>query len=160
MDAVNAFAADLAARFNPTVGCTRSWDTADPTDFTVRCALRRALSSMLTCLSWTQVIIDNMMNLEVLFASANLTGNDTLRQIATSHADKTMQNHVRSDGTAYSRKNVFKLLALHIKLRFQALLFMSLNTTRLQEQLSAKEQHRAMRIIGWYFSLFLYGVQE
>lgn len=45
-----------------------------------------------------QVIIDNMMNLEVLFASANLTGNDTLRQIAMSHADKTMQNHVRADG--------------------------------------------------------------
>ena len=45
-----------------------------------------------------QVIIDNMMNLEVLFASANLTGNDTLRQIAISHADKTMQNHVRADG--------------------------------------------------------------
>lgn len=40
-----------------------------------------------------------MMNLEVLFASANLTGNDTLRQIATSHADKTMQNHIRADGT-------------------------------------------------------------
>lgn len=39
-----------------------------------------------------------MMNLEVLFASANLTGNDTLRQIATSHADKTMQNHIRDDG--------------------------------------------------------------
>lgn len=39
-----------------------------------------------------------MMNLEVLFASANLTGNDTLRQIATSHADKTMQNQIRDDG--------------------------------------------------------------
>ena len=38
------------------------------------------------------------MNLEVLFASSNLTGNDTLRHIATSHADKTMQNHVRADG--------------------------------------------------------------
>lgn len=38
------------------------------------------------------------MNLEVLFASANLTGNDTLRQIATSHADKTMQNQIRDDG--------------------------------------------------------------
>lgn len=36
IDAVNAFASDLAARFSPTVGCTRSWDTDDPTDFTVR----------------------------------------------------------------------------------------------------------------------------
>ena len=38
------------------------------------------------------------MNLEVLFNAADLTGNDTLRQIAISHADKTMTNHVRTDG--------------------------------------------------------------
>ena len=38
IDAVNAFASDLAARFDPTVGCTRSWNTSDPTDFTVRSA--------------------------------------------------------------------------------------------------------------------------
>ena len=77
--AVQSFASSLAGRFSPVVGCTRSWDnTTDETDF--------------------EVIIDNMMNLEVLFASANLTGNSTLREIATSHADKTMQNHIRSDG--------------------------------------------------------------
>jgi len=39
-----------------------------------------------------------MMNLEVLFNAADLTGNDTLRQIAISHADKTMMNHIREDG--------------------------------------------------------------
>jgi hypothetical protein len=76
--AVKSFAADLAARFNPIVGCTRSWDTTNTTEF--------------------NVIIDNMMNLEVLFHAADLTGNDTLRQIAISHADKTMMNHVRTDG--------------------------------------------------------------
>lgn len=54
-------------------------------------------------LTYVQVIIDNMMNLEVLFASANLTGNDTLRQIATSHADKTMQNQIRDDGERLSK---------------------------------------------------------
>ncbi|KAI5125003.1 hypothetical protein M0805_007427 [Coniferiporia weirii] len=81
ISAVNAFANDLAARYNPTVGCTRSWDTPDPTDFTV--------------------IIDNMMNLEVLFASANLTGNDTLRQIAMSHANKTIENQIRADGSSF-----------------------------------------------------------
>ncbi|KAH7927061.1 glycoside hydrolase family 88 protein [Leucogyrophana mollusca] len=79
--AVNAFAADLAARFNPIVGCTRSWDTADPTLF--------------------EVIIDNMMNLEVLFVSEALTGNHTLREIAISHATKTMENHVRPDGSSF-----------------------------------------------------------
>ncbi|KAL0947490.1 hypothetical protein HGRIS_013593 [Hohenbuehelia grisea] len=75
--AVNNFAKQLAGRFNPVVGCTRSWDSANP-DF--------------------QVIIDNMMNLEVLFVSAQLTGNLTLRDIAISHADKTLVNHIRPDG--------------------------------------------------------------
>jgi len=81
INAVNNFATMLAARFNPVVGCTRSWDTSDPTDF--------------------QVIIDNMMNLEVLFHSADLTGNSTLRKIATTHADTTMKNHIRPDGSTW-----------------------------------------------------------
>ncbi|RPD59197.1 d-4,5 unsaturated-glucuronyl hydrolase-like protein [Lentinus tigrinus ALCF2SS1-7] len=81
VQAINAFANHLAGRFSPIVGCTRSWDSADPTDF--------------------QVIIDNMMNLEVLFASEKLTGNHTLRDIAISHADKTMVNHIRPDGGSF-----------------------------------------------------------
>jgi hypothetical protein len=39
-----------------------------------------------------------MMNLQVLFASADLNGNDTLRHIATTHADTTTKNHIRPDG--------------------------------------------------------------
>jgi len=36
INAVNKFASQLAARFNPTVGCTRSWDNAaNPTNFQV-----------------------------------------------------------------------------------------------------------------------------
>ncbi|KAF8626251.1 hypothetical protein AX15_004929 [Amanita polypyramis BW_CC] len=80
-DVVNAFAHDLAARFNPIVGCTRSWDSPDPI--------------------FEQVIIDNMMNLEVLFQSAALTGNNTLRDIAITHADTTMINHIRPDGSTW-----------------------------------------------------------
>ena len=38
IDAVNKFANELAVRFSPIVGCTRSWDAADPTDFQVRIA--------------------------------------------------------------------------------------------------------------------------
>jgi hypothetical protein len=38
------------------------------------------------------------MSLEVLFDAADLTGNDTLRQIAISHADMTIMNHIRADG--------------------------------------------------------------
>ncbi|KAH8832001.1 glucuronyl hydrolase [Flagelloscypha sp. PMI_526] len=75
-DGINNFAKLLAARYNPLVGCTKSWDKPP----------------------YFKVIIDNMMNLEVLFRSADLTHNQTLRNIATSHADTTIVNHIRSDG--------------------------------------------------------------
>ncbi|KAJ7581496.1 glucuronyl hydrolase [Mycena floridula] len=84
INAVNQFAKELAARYSPIVGCTRSWDNSasDPaTNF--------------------QVIIDNMMNLEVLFLSAALTGNTTLTDIAKRHADTTMKNHFRADGSTW-----------------------------------------------------------
>ena len=41
------------------------------------------------------------MNLEVLFVSANLTGNHTLIDIATSHAEHTAINHDRPDASSY-----------------------------------------------------------
>lgn len=34
-DSIKAFGRILADRYNPVVGCTRSWDTSDPTDFQV-----------------------------------------------------------------------------------------------------------------------------
>jgi len=84
--ALKAFAADLDARFSPIVGCTRSWDRSNsPT--------------------WFEVIIDNMMNLEILFVGAEITGNDKYRQHAISHADKTMVNHIRPDGSSYHLVN-------------------------------------------------------
>ena len=77
--AVQSFASSLAGRFSPIVGCTRSWDnTTDETDF--------------------EVIIDNMINLELFFESNALEANQTLIDMATSHANKTMVNHVREDG--------------------------------------------------------------
>jgi len=47
-----------------------------------------------------------MMTLEVLFNAVDLTGNDTLRQMAISHADKTMINHVRADGAPPFMKRI------------------------------------------------------
>ncbi|KAF9466278.1 glycoside hydrolase family 88 protein [Collybia nuda] len=79
--AVNAFAKLLAGRFNPVVGATRSWGDNPDVDF--------------------QVIIDNMMNLEVLFHSSALTGNKTLENIAIAHADTTIKNHIRADGSTW-----------------------------------------------------------
>ena len=70
----------LMTRFNPIVGCIRSWDHG----------------------KWGYpVIVDNMMNLELLFWAAENGGTTRMREIAISHAEKTMQNHVRSDGSTY-----------------------------------------------------------
>ncbi|MEO7309578.1 MAG: glycoside hydrolase family 88 protein [Chitinophagaceae bacterium] len=72
----------LAARFNPKVGCIRSWGKADDT-------------------TMFRVIIDNMMNLELLFWAAKETGDRSLYDIAVTHANTTMKNHFRADNSSY-----------------------------------------------------------
>ncbi|CEQ42456.1 SPOSA6832_04262 [Sporobolomyces salmonicolor] len=42
-----------------------------------------------------------MMNLQLFIAAYRLTGNSTYLDMATSHANKTMQNHVRDDGSSF-----------------------------------------------------------
>jgi unsaturated chondroitin disaccharide hydrolase len=70
----------LATRFNPRVGCIRSWDHG----------------------TWSfPVIVDNMMNLELLFWAAKNGGDTKLREIAVSHALKTLAEHVRPDGGTF-----------------------------------------------------------
>lgn len=72
----------LATRFNPIVGCIRSWDhNTDKWDF--------------------PVIIDNMMNLELLMWVAKETGNDNFKEIAVKHAQTTAKNHFRDDYSSY-----------------------------------------------------------
>ncbi len=47
------------------------------------------------------VIVDNMMNLELLAWAARESGDTRLLAIATSHADKTLAEHYRSDGSSF-----------------------------------------------------------
>ena len=47
------------------------------------------------------VIIDNMMNLELLFEATNFTGDSTFFYIAVQHAQTTMKNHYRDDYSSY-----------------------------------------------------------
>jgi unsaturated chondroitin disaccharide hydrolase len=61
-----------------------------------------------TILSWPQnkydghnTIIDNMMNLELLFWASKNGGNKKLYDVAVKHAETTMDNHFRSDFTSY-----------------------------------------------------------
>ena len=73
-------AESLSKRFNPVVGCIRSWDWGD----------------------WQfPVIIDNMMNLEILFLASDETGNPKYRNIAVSHANTTLKNHFRDDMSSW-----------------------------------------------------------
>jgi hypothetical protein len=72
----------LSRRFNPRIGCIRSWDH------------HREL--------WQYpVIIDNMMNLELLFEATRLTGDSSFYRIAVSHANTTMKNHYRKDYSSF-----------------------------------------------------------
>lgn len=72
----------LSTRFNPKVGCIRSWDHHKE--------------------QWPYpVIIDNMMNLELLFAATRLTGDSSFYKVAVSHANTTMKNHFRPDYSSY-----------------------------------------------------------
>ena len=73
-------AKSLATRFNPKVGCIKSWDSK-PSDFLV--------------------IIDNMMNLELLFWATHETGDSSFYKIAVTHANTTMKNHFRDDYSSY-----------------------------------------------------------
>ena len=73
----------LAKRFNPAVGCTKSWNQRKDKDWRY------------------PVIIDNMMNLELLMHAWKLSGIDSLRTIAETHARTTMYNHFRPDATTW-----------------------------------------------------------
>ncbi|MBN2104150.1 glycoside hydrolase family 88 protein [bacterium] len=73
----------LTTRFDADVGCIQSWGEN----------LERG---------WKYpVIIDNMMNLELLFWAAKQTGDSSFFKVAVSHADKTLANHFRQDGSSY-----------------------------------------------------------
>ena len=47
------------------------------------------------------VIIDNMMNLELLFEATRMSGDSTFHHIALNHATSTMNNHFRKDNSSY-----------------------------------------------------------
>lgn len=81
-------ARSLASRFDPKVGCIRSWDV---------CVTRRY--SFLDPSQNFLVIIDNMMNLDVLYYVSGLIGDQKLAEIATTHALTSMQAHIREDNS-------------------------------------------------------------
>ena len=72
----------LSTRYNENVGAIKSWDWGKTRwDF--------------------PVIIDNMMNLELLFETTKMTGDSNFYKIANKHAITTMNNHFRTDNSSY-----------------------------------------------------------
>ncbi len=72
----------LITRFNPKIGAIRSWNhSKELFDY--------------------PVIIDNMLNLELLFEASKISGDSTFRNIAIKHANTTLKNHFRKDNSCY-----------------------------------------------------------
>lgn len=75
-------AATLITRYKPAVGCIRSWDHNRD--------------------KWQcPVIIDNMMNLELLYWAFKETKDSVYYRIATNHAHTTLKNHFRDNFSSY-----------------------------------------------------------
>lgn len=74
----------LAGLFNPKVGTILSWP------------------GMVDKMNWPHnTIIDNMINLELLFWASRNGGSKELYQVALKHAETTMNHHFREDHTTY-----------------------------------------------------------
>ncbi len=71
----------LITRFDTTIGSIKSWDWAKQWQF--------------------PVIIDNMMNLEMLFWASKETGDPKYREVAIAHANTTLANHFRENMSSY-----------------------------------------------------------
>ncbi len=75
----------LTHLFNPKVGTILSWPAQ------VRSNLYAPHNT----------IIDNMMNLELLFVASENSADKKYKTMAVSHADVTLKNHIRPDSTLY-----------------------------------------------------------
>ena len=86
-DVIINTAKSLSTRFRPGAGVIQSWNVD---------------RGWQAGRGWEcPVIIDNMMNLELLFKATEFTGDSTYANIAISHADQTMKNHYRPDYSTY-----------------------------------------------------------
>ncbi len=75
-------AKSLSTRFRPVTGVIKSWDFNKE--------------------NWQfPVIIDNMMNLELLFNATRFSGDSSFYKIAVTHANTTLKNHFRPNGSCF-----------------------------------------------------------
>jgi len=80
-------AKSLASRSNKMTGCVQSWEVT---------------SGWQKERGWKfPVIIDNMMNLELLFEASKMSGDKRYHEVAVRHADTTLKNHFRENGSCF-----------------------------------------------------------
>ena len=84
LDVMKTAATSLATRYRKPVGVIQSWDRVQ-----------------YDC----PVIIDNMMNLHLLYFVSEHGGDASLADMATSHAETTIKNHFRADYSSYHLVN-------------------------------------------------------
>ncbi len=84
LNVIKTAATTLATRYRPAVGSIESWDNG----------------------KWDcPVIIDNMMNLHLLYFVAESGGQANLADIATKHAETALKNHFRPDNSSFHLVN-------------------------------------------------------
>ena len=88
----------LATLYNPTIGTILSWP------------------AMVKKMNWPHnTIVDNMINLELLFESVKNGADKSLYDIAVKHAETTMNNHFRDDYSVYHVAVYDTITGKHIK---------------------------------------------
>ena len=86
-DVLITAANSLITRFSDEVGCIKSWNVD---------------KGWQSKRNWQfPVIIDNMMNLELLFKASEITGDEKYKNVAISHANTTLKNHFREDFSSF-----------------------------------------------------------
>jgi rhamnogalacturonyl hydrolase YesR len=80
-EAVTTAAASLATRYRPAIQSIQSWNS----------------NERLKC----PVIIDNMMNLELLYWVSDHGGDSKYRDMAVTHSNSTLKHHFRPDNSSY-----------------------------------------------------------
>ncbi len=82
-------ARSLITRYRPVIGTIQSWDTTPDMGW-------------ISKRGWdTPVIVDNMMNLDLLFRAFEYTKDSIFYNVATAHAKTTLQHHFRADYSSF-----------------------------------------------------------
>lgn len=80
----------LMTRWSDTVQCFRSWNSTRTKEYEYNDKDKYFL-----------VIIDNMMNLDLLYSASLLSGDPKYAEHATKHSETTLKHHIRADDSTY-----------------------------------------------------------